>query len=153
MSRTGYQALLVLAHLLVSGCALHTSPPVICNTKAGVPYEHAELAATPIGRWTEACAEAIAEVYLPPRHAKGVTGVVVVVTEFDRKGKPVSSKITTSSGSGAIDAHAQKAVLRARCPRVPASITDPTLSVGTVFHYGDHDSHPCATSSRGSNTP
>src|SRR5712691_2563836 len=76
-------------------------------------------------------------------HADGLTGSVVVVTTFDRYGQPISARVTSSSGSSVLDAHARKTVLRAMCPRVPKSGPGRTVPVTTTFRYGEHAGKPC----------
>jgi TonB family protein len=153
LSRRGITSVLIGATWTLGGCALNYPRPVICNPSTGRPMTPAELEKTPTRRWSKECANAIAEVYWPPRHAKGLSGSVAVETIFDRKGKPVTATITASSGSDILDGHARKTVLRAVCPPFPKTITHDELTVHSVFRYGRSEVEPCGGRSAESTTP
>jgi protein TonB len=67
--------------------------------------------------------------------SRGTSPRVYVTFTLNRAGKPISLQVEESSGSAALDASAQRAVLSASIPPLPAAYTGSTVDVRFYFEY------------------
>jgi periplasmic protein TonB len=127
--------------------ASHAAAPQSADVMAALP------AAPPPGlvpgpstqamaRWGMALKGRIEAVKRYPTHALGASGVVKFDCELDRDGHVLSSKITQSSGSEALDAAALETLKRADpLPLPPKGIADKDLLVELSLNFQMQKAH------------
>ncbi|MBO0755325.1 MAG: energy transducer TonB [Bradyrhizobiaceae bacterium] len=112
------------------------APVTAALPAAPAPGHDEERSAVAIATWDRALSARIEAVKRYPVHAHGQRGIARVEFRLDRNGRVLTSRITRSSGSAALDEDALATLKRAEpLPTPPSSISDEMLTIETTIRY------------------
>jgi protein TonB len=120
-----------------SHAAAPQSAPVTAALPTAPAFGHnAERSAAAMATWDRALSARLEAVKRYPARAHGERGVARVAFRIDRNGRVLSSRITQSSGSAALDEDALATIKRADpLPAPPSGVSDELLTIETAIRY------------------
>ena len=120
-----------------SHAAAPQSAPVTAALPTAPAFGHdAERSAAAMATWDRALSARLEAVKRYPARAHGEKGIARVAFRIDRNGRVLSSRITQSSGSAALDEDALATIKRADpLPTPPSGVSDELLTIETAIKY------------------